>query len=61
MKSILSRHGFVAEEFFVRHGDRYRVARDYWNDVKDRVQLVDVSKVVPAFSKLRLDNEPEAS
>lgn len=60
MKSILSKHGFVAEEFFARYGDRYRVARDYWNDVKDRVDLVDVSKLVPSFSQLPLDVEPES-
>jgi hypothetical protein len=57
MKSILSKHGFVAEEFFARYGDRYRVARDYWIAVKDRVELVDISKLVPSFAKLRLDDE----
>lgn len=56
MKSILSKHGFVAEEFFARYGDRYRVARDYWIDVKDRVDLVDISKLVPSFVKLPLDD-----
>jgi hypothetical protein len=42
----------VAEEFFARFGDRYQVVRDYWDDVKDHVVLIDVSKVVPAFAGL---------
>ena len=37
MRSILSKHGFIAEEFLARHGDRYKVAHDYWIDVKQRV------------------------
>ena len=28
---------------------RFRV--DYWNNVKDRVEIVDISKLVPAFSR----------
>jgi hypothetical protein len=57
MKSILSKHGHVAEEFFARYGDRYLVARDYWNDAKDRVGLVDVSTLVPSFAKFPFDEE----
>ena len=61
MKSVLTKHGTVAEEFFSRYGDRYKVVRDYWNDVKERVDLVDVSSLVPAFAPILpvlLDTEP---
>lgn len=57
MKSILSKHGYVAEEFFARYGDRYLVARDYWYDAKDRVALVDVSTLVPYFAKFPFDED----
>jgi hypothetical protein len=56
-KSVLTKHGTVAEEFFKRYGDRYKVVRDYWIDVMDRVELRDVSTLVPAFSRLPPDAE----
>lgn len=56
MRSILSKHAYVAEEILARHGDRYKVARDYWSDVSERVELIDVSKLVPALSRLPLDD-----
>jgi hypothetical protein len=52
MKSVLTKHGTVAEEFFTRYGDRYKVVRDYWSDVRENVELIDVSSLVPAFSRL---------
>jgi hypothetical protein len=59
LRSILSKHAYVAEELSARHGDRYKVARDYWTDAKGRVELVDISTLVPAFSNLPLDDGPE--
>jgi len=52
MKSVLTKHGAVAEEFFTRYGDRYKVVRDYWADVRGRVELIDISTLVPAFSRV---------
>ena len=52
MKSVLTKHGTVAEEFFMRYGDRYKVVRDYWIDVRERVELIDICTLVPAFSRL---------
>ena len=57
LRSVLSKHGTVAEEFFAQYGDRYVVVRDYWDDVKDRVALIDVSKFVPAFSKMPIESD----
>ena len=59
MRSILSKHAYVAEKLSARHGDRYKVARDYWNDVRERVEIIDVSTLVPALSQLPLDDVAE--
>jgi hypothetical protein len=61
LKSVLTKHGTVAEEFFSRFGDRYVVVRDYWDDVKDRVEVIDISKLVPAFSRLPIEGDEAAS
>lgn len=52
IRSVLTKHGSVAEAFLRRHGDRYQVVRDYWDDVKDRVSLIDITRLVPAFNHL---------
>ncbi len=52
IKSVLTKHGTVADEFNARYGDRYHVVQEYWSDVQNRVELVDVSHVVPAFAKM---------
>jgi hypothetical protein len=57
IKSVLTKHGTVTEEFFARFGERYLVVRDYWDDVKDRVELIDISKLVPAFSRLPIEGD----
>lgn len=57
LKSVLSTHGAVAEEFFARFGGRYQVVRDYWDDVKERVDLINVSKLLPAFTGPPMDTE----
>jgi hypothetical protein len=49
LRSVLSKHGAVADDFFARFGDRYQVVREYWDDVKDQVDLIDVAQLVPAF------------
>jgi hypothetical protein len=59
MKSVLTKHGTVAEEFFMRYGDRYKVVRDYWIAVREHVELIDICTLVPAFSRLPSDTEAE--
>ena len=58
MKTVLTKHGTVAEEFSSLYGDRYKVVRDYWHDVRERVELVDVSALVPAFARIPPEAEP---
>lgn len=57
MKSVLTKHGTVAEEFFACYGDRYKVVRDYWIDVRERVELINISALVPAFGRLPPEGE----
>jgi hypothetical protein len=57
MKSVLIKHGTVAEEFFARYGDRYKVVREYWTDVRESVELINVSPLVPAFGRLSPEDE----
>lgn len=52
INSVLTKHGTVADEFNARYGDRYRVVHEYWSDVQGRIELVDVSHIVPAFGRM---------
>jgi hypothetical protein len=45
--SVLSHHSAVEADFRARHGDRYRTVREYWADVRDQVELVDLATVMP--------------
>jgi hypothetical protein len=50
--SVLSRNGSVQKEFFDRYGDRYKVVRDYWADIRHRVTLVDASEHLAALREV---------
>jgi hypothetical protein len=52
LRSIFSKHGPVGREFTARYGDRYTVVRDYWEHVGDRVELVDLTTIVPVLAEL---------
>lgn len=52
IESVLSKNAAVARRFAQLHGDRYLVVQDYWEDVKHRVDLIDVTELVPALSTL---------
>jgi hypothetical protein len=47
LTSVLSHHCPVEADFRARHGDRYRTVREYWADVRDQVELVDLATVMP--------------
>lgn len=49
--SVLAK-GAVKEEFYAAHSDHYTVVRDYWEDVKYRVALIDLARLVPALAGL---------
>lgn len=52
--SVLSKNAGTAERFEEAHGGRFSVVRDYWQSIRDEVELIDLRDVVPAF---RLDGE----
>jgi hypothetical protein len=47
LTSVLSHHSPVEADFRARHGDHYRTVREYWADVRDQVELVDLATVMP--------------
>lgn len=51
-RRVLTNHGTIADQFNVWYGDRCHVVQEYWPDVQNRVESVDVSRVVPALAKI---------
>ncbi len=50
LKGVLHREA-VAKEFFSLYGQtRFKVTADYWNHVRDRIKLIDVTSLVPALA-----------
>lgn len=49
LDSVLSKNAAVAARFRTLHGDTFRTVRDYYVAVRDRVEIVDLRQVVPAF------------
>jgi hypothetical protein len=49
--SVLSRNTPVAERFQTLHGDSYSTVREYYESVEDRVVIVDLREIVPAFTQ----------
>jgi hypothetical protein len=49
LSSVLSRNAAAAARFRSLYGDRFETVADYADHIKDRVQLVDLRDVVPAF------------
>lgn len=48
--SVLSKNQAVAERFRAMHSDRFAVVSEYFDFVRDGVEIVDLAEVVPAFS-----------
>jgi hypothetical protein len=49
IRSVLSRNSGVAKRFAALHGDRFRTVAEYFASVDDKVEIVDLRDVVPAF------------
>ncbi len=49
LSSVLSRNAGVAARFKALHGDQFKTVSDYAQYIKDRVAIVDLREVVPAF------------
>ncbi len=50
LSSVLSKDAATAARFKERHGGTFRTVRDYYESVRDIVEIVDLRDVVPAFS-----------
>lgn len=47
IRSVLSRNAEAADDFARRHGDRYATVRDYWENVGNSVEVIDLFDVMP--------------
>jgi hypothetical protein len=50
LSSVLSRNESAAKRFRELHGDDFKTVADYTNYIKNRVEIVDLREVVPAFA-----------
>ena len=57
LNSVLSRNSAVHDRFRTIHGEQSTVVRQYWNHVSDRVDLVDLLKIVPPLQRAWLIND----
>lgn len=51
LSSVLSRNSAVAARFQDLHGDRFTTVAEYADFIKDRVEIIDLRDLVPAFEK----------
>ena len=49
LTSVMSRNSRLAKRFHDRHGDRFTTVRDYYESVRDQVEIVDIAKIVPGL------------
>jgi hypothetical protein len=52
LTSVLSKDSAVAGRFRELHGDRFATVNEYYATVRDLVQIIDVSEIVPSFKLL---------
>lgn len=50
LSSVLSRNAAAAARFKALHGERFKTVADYADYIQDRVEIVDLREVVPAFA-----------
>lgn len=49
--SVLSKHATVKTRFDQRHAaDRYTTVREYWESIRNQVEIIDLTDKVPVFS-----------
>lgn len=51
LSSVLSRNASAATRFKALYGERFETVADYADFIKDRVEIVDLRDVVPAFAR----------
>lgn len=47
IKSALSKNDAVKESFYAAYGDKYKTVSQYYHDVRSKVEIVDLSKLLP--------------
>jgi hypothetical protein len=50
LSSVLSRNTGAAARFKALHGEQFKTVADYADHIKDRVEIVDLREIVPAFA-----------
>ena len=50
--SVLSKNQTVSERFALIYGNKYRTVSEYYEDVKDLVDIIDLKETVPVFAKV---------
>jgi hypothetical protein len=49
LTSVMSRNSHLAKRFHDLYGDRFTTVRDYYESVRDQVEIVDIAKIVPGL------------
>lgn len=49
LSSVLSRNAAASARFKALHGEQFKTVADYADYIKDRVEIVDLQEIVPAF------------
>jgi len=50
LTSVMSRNNALLEDFRQRYGTRFRIVREYYEYRRSRVQLIDLSAILPALA-----------
>lgn len=58
--SVLSKNASVHAKFQASHQDHFATVRDYWATVEDRVEIMDLRDLVPAFKSTMSDGQSGA-
>jgi hypothetical protein len=54
--SVLSKSASVQARFRAAHQDDFATVREYWATVEERVEIIDLRDLVPAFKRARSDD-----
>ena len=55
--SVLSKNAGVYDRFRATHQDQFATVGEYWTTVEDRVEVIDLRDVVPAFKNTMSDGQ----
>lgn len=59
LESVMSRDVALLADFRRRYGDQYRVVREYYDAMQDKVHVVDVVAIIPRLAEVAPTVEPE--